>query len=66
MAFLERALRRLADLAFDSRVANSIALLVAQQRTILQDADIEKRLTQLEKTAADLAAKEGETPTWLR
>jgi hypothetical protein len=51
---LGRAMERLGRLQFDSRVANAIAVLAREQRSILQDSEFERRLAALEETAADL------------
>jgi hypothetical protein len=47
-------MERLGRLKFDSRVANAIAVLAREQRSILQDSEFERRLAALEETAEDL------------
>jgi hypothetical protein len=51
---LARAMKRLGKLKFDSRVANGLAVLAREQRSILQDADLERRIAALEETAEEL------------
>jgi hypothetical protein len=51
---LGRAMERLGRLKFDSRVANAIAVLAREQRSILQDSEFEQRIAALEETAEDL------------
>ncbi|UCC73035.1 MAG: hypothetical protein JSV86_00265 [Gemmatimonadota bacterium] len=51
---LGRALERLGRLNFDSKVANAIAVLAREQRSILQDSEFERRLAALEETADEL------------
>src|SRR5687767_10512426 len=46
--YLARALRKLAELPFDVRVANSIAQLVNSQRGALEASDLEERIARLE------------------
>lgn len=50
-AFLARALRQLAQLPFDVRVANAMAQMVNVARAGIEASDLEERLTALERGA---------------
>jgi hypothetical protein len=57
---LARALAKLAELRFNEKTASAIGGLAQQLRAILQDADLERRLAALEKSADTPARSAGE------
>jgi hypothetical protein len=60
-ALLALALAKAADLQFSEKTANAIATLAAQLRSILQDAELERRIALLEKTVDEA---EDSRPPW--
>lgn len=61
---LARALKQLANLPFNERAANAMAVLAAQLRAILQDADLERRLAALEKQTEQQASAADGKESW--
>lgn len=61
---LARCLAKAAELSFNEQTANAVAVLAAQLRQLLQDAELEKRIAALEKSADTPARTAGEPESW--